>query len=64
MTYTQWCIENKCTHGHCPDGCEHPQPISLDTKLVCGRCWIVFSDVVEIVPCLGKDCVREETTRV
>lgn len=26
MIYADWCRQHGVTHGHCPEGCEHPQP--------------------------------------
>lgn len=56
MTYTEWCDERKCDHGHCPDGCEHPQPFIKDGKCLCGRCFFRFSEKVEMVPCDERLC--------
>lgn len=58
-------------HGHCPDGCEHPQPISgVPTKPLaellyldpsrehefCGRCWVRFGELVPMAPCAPEIC--------
>jgi hypothetical protein len=45
-------------HDHCPDGCEHPQPFAdPDTgRRYCGRCWCVFGELVEVVPCTDDVC--------
>lgn len=43
-------------HHHCPHGCEHPQPLIYDGKLVCGRCLIMFNEVVEMVLCTPEIC--------
>lgn len=54
--YDLWCKTFGCTHGHCPLGCEHPQPFAVvlngetATRLVCGRCWVVDSLLSEMVP--------------
>lgn len=53
----QWYQLHDCDHAHCPDGCSKPQPILLaDGRLVCGRCLIRFSEVVEMVPCTPETC--------
>lgn len=44
-------MQLKEQHGHCPDGCEHPQPVMLDGELLCGRCLIYFGEKVRIEPC-------------
>jgi hypothetical protein len=55
--YTEWCAERGCDHAHCPDGCEHPQPVMLvDGRLVCGRCLFKCSEVTEMVPCSPEVC--------
>lgn len=60
--YDIWCKDNNCSHGHCPEGCEHPQPIAVIFKgetvvrLVCGRCLCKYEVLNEMVPCSPKDC--------
>lgn len=54
--YAAWCRENGCEHGHCPDGCEHPQPCLADGVVVCGRCLIMFGEAVPLVPCGPEVC--------
>ena len=54
--YTEWCENSGVTHGHCPDGCEHPQPFALDGILVCGRCYFIYNEIVEMVPCTPEYC--------
>lgn len=57
ITYSQWCAERGTDHAHCPDWCEHPQPLVLDDgRCVCGRCLIVFGEQVEVVPCTPETC--------
>jgi hypothetical protein len=49
LTYAEWCREHGCSHGHCPTACEHPQPVMVDGRPVCGRCLAyegVLRDVV------------------
>lgn len=54
-----WYRDHGCDHAHCPDRCEHPQPILLtDGRLVCGRCLIRFDEVCEMVPCTPEICER------
>ena len=61
MTYNEWCREKNCDHAHCPDGCEKPQPFDFDGcgRLVCGRCWFRFGEVVEVVPCTPEICKED-----
>ena len=55
--YDEWCEANGCDHGHCPDGCEHPQPVMLEgDRLVCGRCLFRFGERVEMAPCTPETC--------
>lgn len=56
MTYPQWCEAHGCTHGHCPDECQHPQPRWHQGTMVCGRCLVRFGEVVEVVPCNEDNC--------
>lgn len=44
-------------HYHCPEHCEHPQPIALaDGRVICGRCWCVDGVVTECYPCTPETC--------
>jgi hypothetical protein len=59
-------------HGHCPDGCEHPQPFRASLHVddvwdlptvfaeveyeFCGRCWHRFGELVALVPCTSEIC--------
>lgn len=56
------------SHGHCPLGCDHPQPITAsdNPKLppgaipgheYCGRCWVRDGLLSEMVPCTPGICV-------
>jgi hypothetical protein len=56
MTYQQWCAARGVTHGHCPDGCEHPQPFMRGGLLLCGRCWFKYGEETEMVPCDETIC--------
>ena len=56
MTYEEWHKLRNCYHSHCPDGCEHPQPIILEDRLVCGRCLIRFNETVDMLPCDPTIC--------
>ncbi len=59
--YTAWCEANNCTHGHCPHGCEHPQPghYAGDGRLLCGSCWFRGNEAVLIVPCTPEEGCRD-----
>lgn len=56
--YSQWCEANACSHGHCPLGCEHPQPSDYADigKLICGVCFFYDGTISVIVPCAPEDC--------
>jgi hypothetical protein len=55
--HEEWYASHNCDHAHCPDHCEHPQPILLaDGRLICGRCAIRFHETVEMVPCTVETC--------
>ena len=59
LNYGEWCAKYKCSHGHCPRGCEHPQPFVEEETAYCGACY--FRDrvgrFVPIIPCRkGENC--------
>ncbi len=54
--YTRWCRTRGVTHAHCPRGCEHPQPVAVGDRLLCGRCLILFGEEVECLPCGPETC--------
>lgn len=55
--YTEWCIINKCTHGHCPFSCEHPQPmVTDDDRCVCALCLHYSGELVDVAPCTPENC--------
>lgn len=49
--YGGWCQFFNVNHAHCPDNCEHPQPIVVDHKLICGRCWFKYNQITLMTPC-------------
>ncbi len=56
-SYNEWLELYKCSHGHCPYECEHPQPfIDLDGRLVCGKCWWDDGDLSVMIPCTPENC--------
>jgi hypothetical protein len=64
--YSEWCVAHNCTHGHCPLGCEKPQPASYDDgpSLICGVCYYYDGTLSEIVPCTPADCPDDFERRV
>jgi hypothetical protein len=51
-------------HVHCPEGCEKPQPITIEGIVYCGRCLIKFGDLVKAVPCTDDICeIDDEPSR-
>ena len=54
--YMTWCDQNETSHGHCPLGCEHPQPFGSDGRLFCGKCWHDTGTLTEMVPCNEGIC--------
>jgi hypothetical protein len=62
-SYTAWCRDHECQHGHCPLGCEHPQPFATDGRLVCGRCAIVDGVFTDMIPCTPEVCGEQERTQ-
>lgn len=56
LDYDAWCEENGTHHGHCPLGCEHPQPFVHQGRLICGRCFFKHGDITEMVPCTPDTC--------
>ena len=57
ITYAEWCREKGCDHGHCPHGCEHPEPFGLGRLLYCGRCE-AYGELVEMEPCTPETCEK------
>lgn len=57
LDYERWYEDNGCHHAHCPRDCEHPQPLLLDDgRLVCGRCALLDTELVEMIPCTPETC--------
>lgn len=55
--YYLWCLARGVQHAHCPDGCDHPQPILADDgELYCGRCWVQDRVKSRMVPCTPEAC--------
>lgn len=54
--YQIWSELHNCTHGHCPYGCEHPQPFMHKNKLICGQCAVMCNEILEMIPCDPNDC--------
>ncbi len=46
----------KYGHGHCPEGCEHPQPFEHQDKIICGRCFCKYKEITEMEPCTPEIC--------
>lgn len=55
-TVANWYVRNNCTHAHCPDDCEHPQPFMFNNRFICGRCYFKYNDIVEMIPCTPEVC--------
>ena len=51
MTYAEWCVQNHCSHAHCPQGCWHPQPFLYQGRLFCGQCEALAGLLTEMAPC-------------
>jgi hypothetical protein len=51
-----WYHANNCTHAHCPQNCEHPQPLLHDGELLCGRCLILLGERSPMIPCTPAIC--------
>lgn len=56
MSEREWCSLNNCDHAHCPEGCEHPQPIVDGERLLCGQCLVLRRHVSEMLPCSTEIC--------
>jgi hypothetical protein len=61
MTYLEWCTAAGVTHGHCPCGCDHPQPFwqAPDGVLLCGACWVLDGMRCVMLPCTPEACGEE-----
>jgi hypothetical protein len=61
-TPREWYAAHGCTHAHCPEGCEHPQPF-IDSinggELLCGRCALRDRVRNVMIPCTVEACERE-----
>lgn len=56
-TADEWYVETGCDHAHCPNNCgEHPGPIFHGGRLLCGRCAVLYGEVVDMVPCRPETC--------
>lgn len=48
-------------HKHCPEGCEHPQPmLAEDGTEYCGSHWYFDRVLVEMVECDHQTCGEED----
>ena len=56
LTEREWYELHGCSHGHCPCGCEHPQPFVTGRRLVCGRCACVDGYLCDMLPCTPEVC--------
>lgn len=59
VTEQEWYVKHNCTHAHCIDECEHPQPYMDDEALLCGRCAALCGVRSEMMPCVPGDCVDD-----
>jgi hypothetical protein len=49
-------------HYHCPYECEHPQPLrTADGRYLCGRCWVLDDEQVDMQLCTPETCPNEGT---
>lgn len=55
MTIHEWYDWHQCTHAHCPQGCDHPQPFLWADKLLCGRCYFTEGVYTEMIPCRDEE---------
>jgi hypothetical protein len=56
-TTVDWYKANDCTHAHCPEGCDHPQPFVQGDELWCGSCWFMHKVKTFMEPCRPAICV-------
>lgn len=56
FTEAEWYKKYGVSHAHCPNGCEHPQPFIFDEKLICGRCFHKWDEIVTMTPCTPETC--------
>ena len=56
-SYRDWCAARNCSHAHCPNDCDHPQPfVDYEGILLCGRCWILNGLRTLMLPCNKETC--------
>ena len=57
MTDREWYLANNCTHSHCPENCESPQPsLRPDGSMLCMKCACLFGVESEMIPCVPATC--------
>jgi len=56
MDNQKWYEDNNCTHAHCPEGCDKPQPSLVNRKMLCMRCYVKYGVISEMIPCDPKNC--------
>ena len=62
-SYHDWRLLHNVTHGHCPCGCEHPQPFAHNDTLYCAACFYAGATeqegvpmLCEMIPCTPETC--------
>lgn len=55
-SYREWRQHFQCSHGHCPCGCDHPQPFIDDGILYCGACLVRAGEYCQMTPCRPPYC--------
>jgi hypothetical protein len=43
-------------HLHCPEGCEHPQPVCIGEMILCGLCLYWHDRVTPMEVCTPENC--------
>lgn len=52
-------MTNFIKHSHCPNECEHPQPMTLETGVeICGSCWYHYHIITNMIPCTPETCLE------
>lgn len=59
MTLPEWYALHQCDHAHCPEGCEHPQPVLDGEELICGKHWVILKIRLPMTPCASEDQCAE-----
>ena len=56
MSEVEWYRWHGASHAHCPNGCEKPQPVLVDGRMLCSKCGYYDKRTVDMLPCTPETC--------